>query len=96
MKSGKKGGPERARTTKGKGANNQRKGRERAQTLTMARGSVMQSAKVRGYRDWCTMHTTCREGREKTERTRAKTKVRVRAGVSKDGGEGEGKSESEG
>jgi hypothetical protein len=61
-----------------------------------ARGLVMRSAKARGYRDWHTTHTTCGEGREKTERTRAKTKVRARAGVSKDRDEGEGESESEG
>ena len=62
----------------------------------MAGGSVTRSVKTRGYRGRHTMHTTCREGGEKTERMRAKTKVRVRAGVSKDRDEDEGESKSEG
>ena len=61
-----------------------------------ARGSVTQSVKTRGYRDRRTKHTTCGEGREKTERMRAKTKVRARAGVSKDRDEDKDESESEG
>ena len=61
----------------------------------LARGSVTRSVKTRGYRDRRTKHTTCGEGREKTERMRAKTKVRARAGVSKDRDKDEGESESE-
>ena len=58
-----------------------------------ARGSVMRLVKTKGYQDWRTAHTTRKEGRETTERTKAKTKARARAGVSKDGDEDEGESE---
>ena len=42
------------------------------------------------------MHTTSREGKEKTKRMRAKLRQGMRAGGSKDEDEGKGESEGEG